>query len=154
MQSSRHTAAAAVLILAGLLALPATTASAQTLVETVSFDCAGELTGVELTDQGPRATGTVTLTVDLPNGSEWRSAGSVVINLPPGAAGANLAGRKIGRCIGEGQLSAQVTDTINGVDIWSLRLEPTRVRVRIGNRLIQDPDALGFGSTAGGSPNV
>lgn len=131
-----------------------TSAIADVYVEEVSFDCTGELVQIVETDAGPRATGLVDITIDLPNGTEWRSSGVVVIAVPQQAAGRNVEGRSINRCLGEAQLQAQVTDTINGVEIWSIRLDPTQIRLRIGNQRITEPTRVGFSSSAGGDPNV
>jgi hypothetical protein len=134
-----------------LLAAPAT---ADVIVEDVSFDCTGELVRIVDTDAGPRATGLVEVTMDLPSGGEWRSSGVVVIAVPEQAAGRDVEGRRINRCRGEAAMFAEVIDTIGGVDIWSVRLDPTRIRLRIGNWRLTDPTQVGFNSSAGGDPNV
>jgi hypothetical protein len=138
-------------VAAALLAAPAT---ADVIVEDVSFDCTGELVQVIDTDEGPRATGLVEITIDLPGGSEWRSSGVVVIAVPGPAAGRDVEGRRINRCRGEAAMFAEVIDTIGGVDTWSVRLDPTRIRLRIGNWRLTDPTQVGFQSSASGDPNV
>jgi hypothetical protein len=138
-------------VAAALLASPAT---ADVIVEDVSFDCTGELVRIIDTDAGPRATGLVEVTIDLPDGSEWRSSGVVVIAVPEQAAGRDVEGRRINRCRGEAAMFAEVIDTIGGVDIWSVSLDPTRIRLRIGNWRLTDPTQVGFSSSASGSPNI
>jgi hypothetical protein len=129
-------------------------AMAELSLEEVRFDCTGELVQIIETAEGYRATGLVNLTVDLPNGAEWRSSGLVVIAVPAQAAERKVEGRTINRCIGTAQLQAEQTGTVNGVPLWTIRLNPTQVRLRIGNQRITDPSRLEFGSTAGGSPNI
>jgi hypothetical protein len=139
--------------LLALLSTAALGAQAQTF-DNVTFDCSGSLTSLVETPSGVRATGNVTLTVDLPNGTEWDSAGVIVIELPPQAAGRNVDGRALRRCRGRGQLDATVVDTVKGIEIYELNLVPNQVQLRIGNRRITDPTTVGFNTTAGGSPNV
>ena len=112
------------------------------------------MTDVVDTNDGPRATGQVQLEIELPDASTWRSAGVVVIDVPAGVNADKVEGAKIKRCRGEAQLTATVTDTIRGVDIYSIRLDPTEIRIRVGNRWITDPTTLGFNSSASGDPNV
>jgi hypothetical protein len=138
-------------VAAALLAAPVT---ADVIVEDVSFDCTGELVRIVDTDAGPRATGLVEITIDLPDGSEWRSSGVVVIAVPEQAAGRDVEGRRINRCRGEAAMFAEVVENIGGVDIWSVRLDPNRIRLRIGNWRLTDPTQVGFGSSASGSPNI
>jgi hypothetical protein len=142
------------ILLAVTAALVAAPATADVIVEDVSFDCTGELVQVVDTDAGPRATGLVEITIDLPGGGEWRSSGVVVIAVPEQAAGRDVEGRRINRCRGEAAMFAEVIDTIGGVDIWSVRLDTTRIRLRIGNWRLTDPTQVGFSSSAGGDPNV
>ncbi len=140
-----------VAVAAALLAVPAT---AEVIAEDVSFDCTGELVRIIDTDAGPRATGLVEITVDLPDGGEWRSSGVIVFAVPDQAGGRDVEGRSINRCRGEAAMLAEVFDTVGGVDIWAVRLDPTRIRLRIGNWRTMDPTQVGFASSAGGSPNV
>ena len=104
------------------------------------FDCSGELTSVVQIESGPRATGHVELDIDLPDGSTWRSSGVVVINVPRSVQEQNVVGKKINRCIGEAEMSAERVDTINGVDIWSIQLTPIQIRLRAGNKRIARSD--------------
>ena len=128
-------------------------AQAQTF-DNVNFDCTGALTGVVETPEGVRATGNVRLTVDLPNGVTWDSAGLIVLTLPAQAAGIDVDGRPLRRCRGRGSLNATVVDEVKGVEIFELRLVPSQVQVRVGNRRFSDPTGVEFSSTADGSPNV
>ena len=124
------------------------------IVDEVTFDCSGNLNAIVETADGVRTTGTVNLTVDLSNGGEWRSTGVIVIELPESAAGRDIRNGRINRCIGEGLLEATLTGNVKGVDIYRLSVKPSSIRVRVGNRRLNDPTTVEFASSAGGSPNV
>jgi hypothetical protein len=96
----------------------------------------------------------VNLTIDQPDGCEWRSSRVVVIAVPASAVGSNVEVRTINRCRGEAQLQAEVTDTVGGLDIWSIRLDHTQIRLRVSKQRTTDPTRVGFQSSAGGDPNV
>ena len=140
-------------LLAAGLCMSATAVNAQ-VFEGVTFDCTGALSQVVETAEGVRGTGLVNLTVDLPGGGEWRSSGVLVLALSPNAAGRDVDGLRINRCIGEGTLEATLTGQAQGVDVYRLSLQPDRVRIRVGNRRFSDPTGVEFSSTASGSPNV
>ena len=119
----------------------------------VTFDCTGSLTGVVETPEGLRATGKVSLTVDLPGG-EYRSAGLIVLELPDSAAEQDLSGARISRCFGRGSVSILPAGNVQGVDIFSVQLMPSQVRLGVAGQRITDPGKVEFASQAGGSPNV
>lgn len=128
-------------------------AQAQTF-DNVTFDCTGALTKVVETPEGVRATGNVRLTMDLPNGATWDSAGLIVLQLSPQASRIDVDRRPLRRCRGRGSLNATVVDEVKGVEIFELMLVPSQVQVNVGNRRITDPTAVEFSSTADGSPNI